>query len=68
MMFRRLAWQPVEHTCGHFEARLMAVTTNNHATSPCSECAPQGRPVQAHYQTWDACRDVCRSHNDRDNR
>jgi hypothetical protein len=47
---RRLVWQPVQHACSHYEVRLMAAQPALvQAGSPCSTCAPQGRPVQPHY-------------------
>lgn len=58
---------PVRHTCGHFEVRLtrwngLALSTILHADppnadgflkagSPCSQCSPQGRPPQVHFDT-----------------
>ena len=63
MIFTSRLWYfPVRHTCGHYEARLMAedpITFFHQAGSECSECSPQGRPVQTHYETmaavWRAC-------------
>lgn len=67
-MFRRLAWYPVQHACSHFEARLMATPATSGAGSPCSECAPQGRPVQTHYDTPAAVNAACARFNERDGR
>lgn len=61
---RRLTHKPVRHECGHFEARLMGFDIDPNlgyavAGSPCSECAPQGRPVQPNYSTPEAVAAAC---------
>lgn len=50
---RGLQYQPVQHACSHFEARLMRprVEQVTLAGSPCSQCAPQGRPVEESFAT-----------------
>ncbi len=58
-LFRRLSHKPVRHTCGHFEVRLMSQPMDDvlgyaAAESPCSQCAPQGRPEQPNYPTLEA--------------
>lgn len=46
----RLAWQAVEHACGHFETRLMALRLDiARAGNPCSQCNAQGRPLVTSY-------------------
>lgn len=64
-LIRRLQWQPVQHACAHYEARLMAHVDQNIASagSPCSSCAPQGRPVQPSYTTVADVLTVCRLKN-----
>lgn len=63
-----LQYIPVRHGCGHFELRLTRwngfdpSTTEDPANpagflpaqSPCTSCAPQGRPVGEHYDTLEA--------------
>jgi hypothetical protein len=51
---------PVRHSCGHFEARFArwngdaaAMSTGYlSAGSPCTTCAPQGRPVNTQFLTY----------------
>lgn len=67
--FRRLSWQPVEHACGHFEARLMQdYGTRPLAGSPCTACDAQGRPSRPSYATEADAQAACRVANARDGR
>jgi hypothetical protein len=62
--FRRLQWQPVEHACGHFEARLMQdYGTRPLAGNPCSVCDAQGRTVVPSYGTQADALRACITHN-----
>lgn len=67
--FRRLEWQPVEHACGHFEARLTVHYDEPvHAGNPCTQCAAQGRPLQPSYASRGAALDYCQERNLREAR
>lgn len=63
-MRRPLSRKPVRHACGHYEVRLMSyavdpATGYRQAGSPCSSCAPRGRPVQPHYPTLADAQAAC---------
>lgn len=63
-----LQYIPVRHACGHFEIRMARWNAFDPRTSkdpanadgflrsesPCTECAPQGRPVGPHHDTLEA--------------
>jgi hypothetical protein len=62
----RLKYQPVRHTCGHFEARLMAPqpVEFSQAGSECSMCNAQGRPVQTNFPDLATVQTHCKYANE----
>lgn len=65
-----LAYLPVRHACGHFEARLTRWGSDQGAGmdkargfltagSVCSTCEPQGRPVSQQFPTLESVQAHC---------
>lgn len=77
-----LQYIPVRHACGHFELRYTRWngfdprTTQDppnadgflKAGSPCTQCAPQGRPVDQNYPTLEAAQAAATDKNAADPR